>query len=198
MTPARGDSPASNGSQPPGSDSKTLALPKNWPTSEGTPSAFLQATCMHDGSGRPDPGSPQRTPSGFQTLWGTPRQSHLGPRPDGAPIRGGVFVHPRALSPASFGQFPDQRRTSLHTAKETFNVRSPWGGPIPSEGGDEHPFLSRDDPQPLRATAPSTPKQCGRYFSLRRIGTYSPVRHKFLDAAGGAVLQRSTHLPVPD
>ena len=33
------------------------------------------------------------------------RQSHLGPRPDGAPIRGGVFVLPRALSPAPFGQF---------------------------------------------------------------------------------------------
>ena len=34
-----------------------------------------------------------------------PLQSHLGPRPDGAPIRGGVFVLPRALSPAPFGQF---------------------------------------------------------------------------------------------
>ena len=34
-----------------------------------------------------------------------PRQSHLGPRPDGAPIRGGVFVLPRALSPVPLGQF---------------------------------------------------------------------------------------------
>ena len=34
-----------------------------------------------------------------------PRQSHLGPKPDGAPIQGGVFVLPRALSPAPFGQF---------------------------------------------------------------------------------------------
>jgi DNA polymerase V len=29
------------------------------------------------------------------------RQSHLGPRPNGVPIQGGVFVVPRALSPAS-------------------------------------------------------------------------------------------------
>ena len=33
------------------------------------------------------------------------RQSHLGPRPDSAPIRGGVFVLPRALSPVPLGQF---------------------------------------------------------------------------------------------
>ena len=33
------------------------------------------------------------------------RQLHLGPGPDGAPIQGGVFVLPRALSPAPFGQF---------------------------------------------------------------------------------------------
>ena len=49
------------------------------------------------------------------------RQLHLDPGPDGALIQGGVFVLPRALSPAPFGQFRwSEADKSLHTTKGSF------------------------------------------------------------------------------
>ena len=132
--------------------------------------------------------SPCRTPRGSLGA----RQSHLGPKPDGAPIRGGVFVLPHAPSPAPFpspaplwavslirgGRASTPRRKFLTYDRPEFGGQRRGRTPTTGVTARGVRFVTRGDglvPSPARIAS----TELMRYAPTRRLGRAVGVSHSF-------------------